>query len=185
MSEYDEIFDALEDDETSGGGSEFSINDDNLADWAIGKIATEKSECDRLIRACEYKISIFEEKIIKYRKRFENKTGYLRSKLMEYFDGVPHKATKTQETYKLPSGTLKRKLSKQDYVHDDEVLTKWLKDNIPDLIVEKPMWGEVKKLLQISDGNAVIAETGELIEGVTIAEKPSEFSVVLDAVVNS
>ena len=180
MQNYDDFFDSMENEEAEDK-SEFVIVDDNLADWAIGKIAAEKAECYRLIKACEYKISIFEEKVVKYREQFENKTEYLRSKLMAYFDSVPHKATKTQETYKLPSGTLKRKLSKQDYVHDDEKLTKWLKENIPDLIVEKPMWGEVKKLLQISNGNVIIAETGELIEGVSVEEKPSEFSVVPDA----
>ena len=170
MREYDEFFNTIEDDETADGCKpEFFIVDDNLADWAVVKIATEKSECYRLIKVCEYKISIFEEKIIKYREQFENKTGYLRGKLMEYFDSVPHKATKTQETYKLPSGTLKRKFEKQDYVHDDEVLTKWLKTNMPELIVEKPMWGEVKKLLHISDGTVVVKDTGELVDAIFVA----------------
>ena len=178
MQEYDEFFDAIG--EESEEKPEFCITDDNLADWALSKIADEKAEIDRLVSGCEHKIQFFEDKIQRYKEQFQNKTGYLRGKLMEYFDSVPHKATKTQETYKLPSGTLKRKFEKQDYAHDDEVLTKWLKENMPELIVEKPMWGEVKKLLQISDGTVVVKDTGELVDGVSVETKPSEFSVVPD-----
>jgi hypothetical protein len=143
MQDYDELFGQLtadvEEEASNACKAEFSITDDNLADWAVGKIAGEKAEFDRLVSVCEFKIQLYEEKMRKYRERFENKTSYLRHKLMEYFDKVPHKATKTQETYKLPSGTLKRKLEKQDYAHDDEKLIIWLKQNMPDLITEKPI----------------------------------------------
>jgi hypothetical protein len=160
-------------------GNEFSINTDLLAEWALGKIAEEKEETQRLSSVCESKIAEYEEKIQQYKKQFETKTSYFRGQLQQYFESVPHKATKTQESYKLPSGTLKLKFQNPEFKQDETIFLKWLKDNDKlDFIEtkEKSKWGELKKVCTVSDGKVLTAD-GEIVEGVEVIEKPSIFEV--------
>ena len=50
---------------------------------------------------------------------------------------VPHKVTKTQESYALPSGKLVLKEQKPEWVHDDTQLLPWVKANLPEMIRTK------------------------------------------------
>ena len=85
------------------------ITDDGCADWACRKIAEEKAELDRIRELAEAQIQKIEEKLAAAERRYENGTRFLTGKLAEYFETVPHKATKTKESYRLLSGTLTRK----------------------------------------------------------------------------
>lgn len=157
----------------------FVIDNDSKAEWAITVIKAEKTDRDRLISVCEQKIQEYQEKIEQFKKQYESRTSYLISCLNQYFQTVPHKTTKTQETYKLPSGTLKLKLHGVEYQRDDTKLVEWLKSSgMSDYIQikESPKWAELKKTIQVS-GNKVITADGEIVEGVSAVEKPAVFEV--------
>lgn len=165
------------DDEISQEG--FKIDNDNLAEWAITKIAEDTAEFQRLINVCESRILEYQNKIKKYQEQLENKTSGLKNLLMQYFETVPHKESKTQETYKLPSGTLKKKYGTPKYEVDDKALVKWLKEsNMNNYIKveEKPQWGELKKTITIKSGK-IITTDGEVVEGVTAIDRPDSFEV--------
>lgn len=120
------------------------------------------------------------EKLAAAERRYENGTRFLTGKLAEYFETVPHKATKTKESYRLLSGTLTRKYGGAQMKQDDAQLVQYLKDSGQLEFIkteEKPKWGEFKKRLEIMGGSAVDKETGEIVEGVQIIEKPDTFSV--------
>ncbi|WP_339060055.1 host-nuclease inhibitor Gam family protein [Tepidibacillus marianensis] len=70
---------------------EFMITDDGCADWAIRKIKEEKQEYDRIRELGEQQIAEIQEKIDQAKRRFEQNTGFLTSKLAQYFNTVPHK----------------------------------------------------------------------------------------------
>lgn len=89
-----------------GERAPFRITDDRCADWAIRKIADERSEYDRLKALADEQIAAINEKVAAARKRMENGTSYLTSCLADFFATVPHKETKTTEKYRLLSGTL-------------------------------------------------------------------------------
>lgn len=111
-------------------------------------------------------IAEYTAKIERARQRLEQKTRYLRSQLNSYFHKVSHKVTKTKETYTLPSGVLKLKLPGLENERDEEKLLYWLHQrNI----------GEFKKRLTIKNGQAVDTETGEIVEGITVAERSPVF----------
>ena len=94
---------------------------------------------------------------------------------------VPHRKTKTQESYRLLSGSLVLKLPKVKPVYEEDELVEYLKESgMPDYIKteEKARWGELKKLLDLSQGkHPVIKDTGELVECIRIEETPAEFKV--------
>ena len=159
----------------------FVIDDDNKADWAIRKIDEEKQEFNRIRELAEEQTARIEQKVEAAERRFNQRTSYLRSLLGSYFMQVPHRKTKTQESYRLLSGSLVLKLPKVKPVYEEDELVKYLKESgMPDYIKteEKARWGELKKLLGLSQGkHPVIKDTGELVECIRVEETPAEFKV--------
>lgn len=156
-----------------GERAPFRITDDRCADWAIRKIAEERSEYNRLKDLADQQKAAIEEKVEAARRRMENGTAFLTSCLADFFNTVPHKTTKTTEKYRLLSGTLKATV-------DDAKLVPWLRENgYGDLVKveESAKWGELKKLLAYTGEIATIQSTGEIVEGVTAYETPATFTV--------
>ncbi len=181
LEELEGMDDALwAQEETEGPRPAWRITDDGCADWACRKIAEEKAELDRIRELAEAQIQKIEEKLAAAERRYENGTRFLTGKLAEYFETVPHKATKTKESYRLLSGTLTRKYGGAQMKQDDAQLVQYLKDSGQLEFIkteEKPKWGEFKKRLEIMGGSVVDKETGEIVEAVQIIEKPDTFSV--------
>lgn len=80
-----------------GERAPFRITDDRCADWAIRKIAEERSEYNRLKDLADQQKAAIEEKVEAARRRMENGTAFLTSCLADFFNTVPHKTTKTTE----------------------------------------------------------------------------------------
>lgn len=163
-----------------GERAPFRITDDRCADWAIRKIADERSEYDRLKALADEQIAAINEKVAAARKRMENGTAFLTSCLADFFNTVPHKTTKTTEKYQLLSGTLTLKKGTVKAEVDDSKLVPWLRENgYGDLVKveESAKWGELKKLLAYTGEIATIQSTGEIVEGVTAYETPATFTV--------
>lgn len=181
LDELDALdMDAFSADEPAGEFMGWRIADDETADWAVAKIAEERAELTRIKALADEQISRIMEKVRAAEKRYENGTAYLTSKLAEYFNTVPHKKTKTTESYRLLSGTLKMKRGGVAMKQDDEKLLEYLKaSGNADMIktTEKPMWGEFKKRLEIVGGQVVDKNSGEIVEGVAVIEKPDNFTV--------
>jgi hypothetical protein len=163
--------------QTSGG---FIIDNDNAAEWAIKKISETRAELARYEMVCQNAISVYQMKMADARDKAHRETNGLEGMLRSYFEQVPHKATKTQETYKLPSGTLKLKRGGIEYVRDEEALLPWVKENAPDMVKVKESvdWAGLKATVSVS-GSSVVDESGEKIPGVTVVEKPDTFTVDL------
>lgn len=172
---------AFDQEETEGAPRPaWRITDDGCADWAVRKIAEEKAELDRIKALAESQIAKIEEKVAAAERRYENGTRFFTGKLAEYFETVPHKTTKTKHSYRLLSGTLAKKLGGVSMKQDDEKLLAFLKSSGNDDMIqttEKPKWGEFKKGLEIIGGSVIMKETGEIVEGVEVIEKPDTFTV--------
>jgi len=177
MEEYVKyiVDEAISEQEQNGG---FIIDTDEKAEWALQKISQEKTDCERMKAVCERMIESYKIKIEDAQTRYENNTSYLKGMLQRYMDTVKTKDSKTQKTYALPSGKLKIKYQQPEYVRDDEVLIKWLKENKVSYIKTKetPDWSNLKKLLSVS-GEKVVDENGEIVEGVTVVEREPVFEV--------
>lgn len=159
---------------------QFRIADDGAAEWAVQKIAEERRELARIRALADEQIARIMEKVEAAEKRCENGTSFLTAKLAEYFETVPHKTTKTKESYRLLSGTLAKKIGGVQLKPDNEKLLEFLKaSGNTDMIStkEEPAWGEYKKRLEIMGGSVIDKETGEIVEGVNIEEKLDTFVV--------
>lgn len=165
--------------QSKSGDEEWQIRNDQDAEWALTKIREEETDVKRLVNACQAQIDFYNGRIQQEQERLEQSTGYLKSLLLNYFGQVQHRKTKTQESYKLPSGTLKLKQQSPKYTQDNKVLLQWLKDRKMEEYVqvkESPKWGELKKTTKVV-GNKVATQDGEIVEGVTVTEQAPIFTV--------
>lgn len=160
----------------------FVINNDNKASWALKVIKQEQEETERFLRTADKQIEELTKKKEALKADLDRRTGYLKGLLYRYFETVPHKETKTQQTYKLLDGQLVFKKPSVKIVkpEDDETLISYLEQNQPELveIVKKAVWCEFKKNLTITDdGGVVDMATGEKLDFVKTEETEGSFDV--------
>ena len=153
----------------------FVIDTPDKADWAVEKVKERQAQRDIYIQAAESKIEELEQKIQNEKEKCNADNAYLLYALDDYLDMVPAKETKTMRQIALPSGKIIRKLAKLDFGHDDKTLIPYLQANSPEFVEIKPStkWGEFKKLLSIQGDTVIRTDTGEVVEAVTVIEKPA------------
>jgi preprotein translocase subunit Sss1 len=160
----------------------FIVDSDIMAEWCIKKIKEEQADAKRLTDILEYEKMECIQKIRNYETRLESRVSYFKARLEQYFARVEHKKSKTGiESYELPSGKLKLGNLTNEFVREPTKLIKFFEENdYADYIktTQEPKWGEFKKLIKVV-GDKVVTEDGQVVDGVTVVEKPAEFEVVL------
>jgi hypothetical protein len=99
--------------------------------------------------------------------------------LAEYFATVPHKKTKTQESYKLPGGKLVLKTQNPEYKKDEATVIEWLKKNDMAKYVkveEKLDWAGLKEVTGVFEGH-IVTEDGEIVPGIDVVDREAKFVV--------
>ena len=150
----------------------FVIDTDAKAEWALKKIAEARSDRDRWV-------AWYTDKITEIKAQTDFDTLNLEHMLAEYFATVPHKKTKTQESYKLPGGKLVLKTQNPEYKRDDARVIDWLKKNGQAQFVkvkEELDWASLKGATAVFDGH-IVTEDGEIIDGVEVINRDAKFVV--------
>lgn len=153
----------------------FVIDNDVKAEWALRRIRERAAERDRILETSWEIIESYKAVIQTESDRAAEEIAGLEGMLLQYFATVEHAATKTQETYRLPTGKLKMKLAFERMVPDDETLI----TAFPDFTERKPSlkWGELKKRLTLAEGKVIDTKTGEIVQGVSLETVPPKFIV--------
>lgn len=160
----------------------FVVDDDKKAEWALLKIKELLLDTQRYIEVCDAMIEEYEQKKKEAIEKYDQDSAYFKHQLAQYFETVDKKKTKTQETYKLPSGVLRRKYPAPQFKRNDKELVEWLKaSGKEDLIKvnESADWANLKKSIQVQ-GDMVVTEDGEIVEGVEVIERPPTFVVEVE-----
>ena len=160
----------------------FTVDNDMKAEWVLSKIrhirAEQKKENDELTRQMQF----YKDQMDLVDKQADDEVAWFESMLTPYFaDRMENgftKSTKTQTSYKLPTGKLVLTKQAPEYERKDEDLLPWLKQNRPDLVkvTESPNWAELKKTVKIN-GENVVTEDGEVVPGVKVTEREDKFEV--------
>lgn len=147
----------------------FRIETKDQAAWALRKMSRIQAEIEENNQVTQAEI----ERIISWRdeenEKLERSISFFEGLLYEYFMALRQEDPKLK-TMKLPHGTLKMRAQQPQYEYDEEILLSWAKENLPEAVVIKESVAKtlVKKHIQ---------ETGELVPGVTITERPEKFAV--------
>ena len=152
----------------------FHVDDDSAAEWCLKKIREEKAELEKWE-------AFYKGQLEKMQKRADYRIQFFEGKLAMYFGSVPHKVTKTQESYQLPGGKLVYKRQAPEIQRDDEAILAWVRENYhyPEAYIETKetlKWGELKKVLTVA-GDGMATQDGEMIPGITVTERPDKFVV--------
>lgn len=155
----------------------WKIQNDSDAEWLIDKVNEELIEKARFKESIINKIELLQEKLKKVEEEEQFIIERRNSYLIEYFESIPDKfkkKTKTQEKYRLPSGSIIKKYPKPEFKRNNDKLLNWIKANNMNEYIEvkeAPKWGKLKKTIQVV-GNQVVTEDGEIVEGVEVVERP-------------
>ena len=167
MSEVVELVEQYEDDG-------FSIKDDRGAEYALKRIRETQAEVDKF-RA------YYDEQIAKMQERADGISAFYTAHLQRYFSHVPHKTTKTTESYELPSAKLVWKQQAPEYVRDEEKIINWLKEstNSDEFIKVKESldWAGLKKIVEVSGNDCIVSDTGEIVPGIRVEYREPKFDV--------
>ena len=169
MSEVVELNEIIEQYEDDG----YSIKDDRGAEYALKRIKETQAEVDAF-RA------YYDEQIAKMQSRADGVRNFYEGHLERYFNKVPHKVTKTTESYELPSAKLVWKQQAPEYVRDEEKVLEWLKANDGGEFVkvkESLDWAGLKKMVEVSGSEVVLADTGEVVPGISVQYREPKFDV--------
>lgn len=150
----------------------FVIDTDAKAGWALDKIREARADRDRWVKW-------YEDKIKEITEQTDFNTLTLERMLAEYFASVPHKKTKTQESYALPGGKLVMKTQNPEYKRDDKAVIDWLKANGQQQFVktkEELDWAGLKNATAVFEGH-IVTEDGEIVPGVEVISRPEKFIV--------
>ena len=150
----------------------FLIDTDAKAAWALRKIREARADRDMWVQW-------YKQKIAEIEAATDANTANLENMLRAYFDTVPHKKTKTQESYPLKDGKLIWKVQNPEFKRDDKTVIAWLKDNHGGQFVktkEELDWAGLKAATGVFDGN-VVDENGEIIPGIVVEAREPKFIV--------
>lgn len=158
---------------TTAQDTPFIVDNDQKAEWAARKIREARQDTQKWT---EY----YERQLSAIRRANEDTEAYFAALLADYFDTVPHKATKTQESYSLPSCKLVLKAQQPEFNRDEAVLCDYLdKKGRDDLvkITRRADWAALKKMLKVMEDGTCVDADGEVVEGVQAFSRQPEFKV--------
>ena len=158
---------------TTAQDTPFIVDNDQKAEWAARKIREARQDTQKWT---EY----YERQLSAIRRANEETEAYFAALLADYFETVPHKATKTQESYSLPSCKLVLKAQQPEFNRDEAVLCDYLdKKGRDDLvkITRRADWAALKKTLKVMEDGTCVDADGEVVEGVQAFSRQPEFKV--------
>ena len=162
---------------------QFVVDNDMKAEWCLSKIRKIREDQQTEIAELERQMQFYKDQKEMITAKADSDASFFEGMLQGYFnrrqeDGFT-KATKTQVSYKLPSGKLMMKHREPKFdVHDAETVA-WLKENkMTDFIkvTEEVNWKELKKAVTVT-GEAVTDADGQIIPGIEVTEREDEFVV--------
>lgn len=164
------------------------IRNADEAGAALRRLKQERAVHDQYCEPLRNRIEKLEQRVREIRGEIERADNALASKtdiysgaLRRWFEnGAERRELKASWRVPLPDGTLVLTKPSETLSHDDDALLAFVKQHRPEFVKVKESvdWAELKKHLHVEDGAAYFADTGEMPDGVTVTEKPSEFKII-------
>ena len=150
----------------------FCENDQD-AEWCLTQIRRAQAEKEKW--KAHYKAAL--ESVT---ASCDETIGRMEMFLLGYFKTVPHKFTKTEENYPLPSGKIMIKAQETTYEYDEPQVIEWLKSHGKGFIKTKESldWDGLKKTLTVM-GETVADEDSEIIPCIKAVDHEPVFKVQL------
>lgn len=166
------------------GYDAFRIENDDMANWAMRKIAKARKEFAEAEQQAERERERIETWLGGKRRAKERDEEFFTGLLTAYY--LPqHMEDPKRKTFKLPAGAFQVRAQQPDYQRDDVALVKFLEEHVmPDYleVVKKPKWAELKKRIEARGGIAILSDTGEAVDGIMVVPRGLKFTVTTEEV---
>jgi len=166
----------------------FIIDNDQKANWALRKIRHLKNKKNKNEEFAKTEIKAIQKEIDAVNSWLESENGtlnndieYLEMKLKYYAldlrDDDPE-----LKTHKLPFGQLQFRKQRKKWKYEDDKLLEFAEKNIKDTVKIKKQVDKrkLKQKIKVVGDKAVVADTGEVIEGIKVIERGEKFKVKTD-----
>ncbi len=163
----------------------FVIDDDLKATWCMRKIRHMKEKKRENKELAEEQIAEIKKEIAEVEAwlesengKLDNSIGFMESKLEHYARQLKEDDPELK-THKLPFGTLKFRAQRPKWEYDDGRLLEFSEANLLEVVkIEKKVdKRELKKRLDIVGGRAVVKDTGQIVEGIEIIDRPEKLKI--------
>ena len=175
--ELEEAMEATEKADTEN--DKFTINDLGSANWAFRKLSATEQKRKEIKELANKEIERIREWQEQETKGLDNSKEFFEGLLVKYF--ARQKEVDPKFKLSTPYGKVATRKQQPKWVYDDEKIIEWLRTNDPELIriKEEPSKEDIKKKYTIV-GNNVVTENGEIVEGITIEERPESITIKVE-----
>ena len=179
------------DQEKKASGKEdegFVIDNDSKASWALRKIRHMKEKqkeneelAESQIEKIQKEIDEIKEWLDKENGKIQDNIDFLKNKLKSYAMELKEE-NPDLKTHNLPFGALKFRKRRPKWNYDEDKLLKFAKSSLQEAVKVKKKVDKrkLKKKAKVVGNKAVITESGEIIEGVNIVQRPEKFKIDVD-----
>ena len=174
-----ELIEAEETIEAAEVGGRFTIQDLDSANWAFRKLAAIEKKRKEIKTLADKEIERVKNWQQQEEEGLNNSKEFFEGLLTEYF--VKQKEVDPKFKISTPYGKVSSRKQQPKWSYEDEKVLNWLKENDTELIriKEELNKAELKKKYQVV-GNEVITEDGEIVEGITIEERPDSINIKVE-----
>lgn len=182
MTMIDDLERFLDEREDGNPAERFTCDDLGKATWAARKLARIRRQQAEVQRVAEERLQAIRDWMTAETEKLDRAAGFFEHALTEYHRLQLVENPKAK-TIALPDGVkLACRKQQPEYVRDNDVLLAWAKANAVDCVktIESVDWSTIKGRVAVSDGGTVIyVNTGEVVPGVTVEQRPDKFIVTL------
>lgn len=157
----------------------FVVDNDHKANWALKKIRKLEEEKAKNKDFAEQEIAEIKEWLAAENKTLDNKIDFFEALLTEYALNLKEKDEEFK-TKSLPAGKLQFRKQRAKWKYDQEQLLASVKEmGLDELVKTKQSVNkrELKKKIEVKDGKAINAVTGEIIEGIQVINRGEKFKI--------
>jgi phage host-nuclease inhibitor protein Gam len=154
------------------------------ANWCLRKMAALEAKRNEINRLAEQEIKRIQEWQNRQTESL-NRDHQFFSKLLEEYHRAELKKNPRAKTISTPYGKLQLRAQQPLWEYDEDKLLKFLNDtNRKELIrlkiTESPDKTAIKEKCIVVDGQVIDMMTGEIIQGISVFDRPESFSVKVE-----
>ncbi len=171
-----ELIEAEETIEAAEVGGRFTIQDLDSANWAFRKLAAIERKRKEIQELADREIERIKDWQNQEEESLNNSKEFFEGLLTEYF--VRQRELDPKFKLSTPYGRVSSRKQQPKWIYDNDKVVEWLKENDKELIRVKyePDKREIKKKYEVV-GNTVVTEDGEIVEGITIENRPDSINI--------
>ena len=166
----------------------FIIDNDSKANWALRKIRHMKEKQNKNKELAKSQIEKIQEEIDeiehwleKENEKIQNNIDFMKSKLKNYAYELKNE-NPDLKTHNLPFGALKFRKRRPKWNYEDDKLLQFAESNLEEVvkIKKKVDKRKLKKKAEVVGEKAVLEDTGEVINGIKVVQRPEKFKIDVD-----